>query len=448
VSERIRMRAWRARPAKWMFLPPVAIGASILIVAAALGPGATRDDVAVRPVPVRAITVEQTTVFPVLTGYGEARPLRTWQAVAPLPGRIATLHPDLHDGAQFTAGTVLATIDPTDYTLALKRAESIRAQARARLDELGLRTTDLTHSIDIESSALAIAEREFERRRTLAAAGHISRLEADAEEQRLLRQRQNLQSLRSQANLVPTQRAAQQAQLEEAEALVAKAREDLSRTEIVMPFTGRIDRLQIEATQYVASGQPMFTASTTDAVEVVVRVPPEQLWSRFPDVLERSAGPGTFDLSAEVVYEAGDVRLVWPGSVVRIDPALDPQTRTAQVYVRVDNVDYDLLVSGHLFVDVRVTGPALHNRIVVPRLAYREGRVYVIDTDSKLRRRSLDIAFRQDDIIVVARGLVAGDVLVTSELPFPVDGLAVLRVDDRDNVTATDSVSDTVGMRR
>jgi RND family efflux transporter MFP subunit len=433
MSLRDRLRAAIAgrplQPAPWMFFPPLAIGLIVLGVAFVLAPGAQRVDEERRAIPVRVMIVEPQSFVPALTGFGEARPDRAWQAIAQVPGRISHLHPELKDGAVIAAGTLLLEIDPTDYALAVKRAEAAKSLARARIDELDMRRVDLAESIEIETRALSIAEREFDRRRTLFESGHISRLEADAEEQRLLRQRQSLQSMRGQVNLIPAQQAALRAQLQESEAQLAKALEDLNRTRVTMPFDGRIERVQVEATQFVAAGQPMFAAGSTDAVEVVLRVPPEQLWARFPDLLDRRGGIELgAALSAEVSYEAGDLRLSWPGRVIRVDPSVDPVTRTAQLYIRVENVPDGGAspLGGHLYVRVRVEGPASADRIVIPRMAHHGGFVHVVDGELRARRRPIDVAFRQDDVIVVAGGLEPGEMLILSELLFPVDGMPVV----------------------
>jgi RND family efflux transporter MFP subunit len=445
MSAPARLMDWcgrlRRHPARWMFFPPLVLGLLVLLIAVAVSPGAERTTAGPQPVPVRAIHVEAAPFLPVLTGFGEARPARSWQAVAQVPGRVSFLHPDLKDGAEIASGTRLLEIDATDYELALKRAEAARSVTHARLEELKVRSSDLAESIDIEARALAIAEAEFERRRSLFQSGHISRFEADSEEQRLLRQRQNLQSMRSQANLVPAQQAALNAQLQEAEAQLAKAAEDLTRTRVTMPFDGRIERLQVDATQFVTAGQPMFGAGSTDAVEVVLRVPPEQLWTRFPGVLERRHGTDVSTaFSADVLYEAGDLRLSWTGEVARIDPGLDAETRMALLYIRVDDPATAQVfpLGSNLYVRVRVHGPALPGRIAIPRQAFHEGFVYVIDDASRVRRRAVDVAFRQDDHIVLARGLEPGELLVLTDLLFPVDGMPVVIANDVDRALSTD----------
>jgi RND family efflux transporter MFP subunit len=422
-------------PKRWLFFPPFLFGLAILIGSIALSGGAEHGAEQERSVPVRALTVTTRDLVPVLIGHGEARPEQVWQAVAQVPGRIAERNPALRDGAVVPAGTVLVTIDPHDYSLALRRAEAQLAAARAELTELEVRHRNLGASVAIESRALTLAEAELERRRLLGAQGHLSRLEVDAEEQRMLRQQQNLQSMRSQLDLVPTQREGLRAREAEAAVAVARAEEDLVRTRIVAPFDGRVRDVRIDTGQFVATAQSMFALESTSAVEVVVHAPVEQLINRFPDVAGASAD-ALDALGVIVTYRDRDLVLRWPGRVVRVDPAVDPHTRAATVFVRVDNADAALPLSGYLYVEVEIRGPALPDRIVIPRLAVHEGEVFVIDAEQRLRRVPVIVDFRQDDVAVVRDGLHPGDRVIQSDLPYPVDGMRVHEVDAEPGVAS------------
>jgi RND family efflux transporter MFP subunit len=387
-------------------------------------------------VPVRTFTVGPRALVPVLTGHGEAQPEQVWQAIVQVPGRVEVRHPELRDGAWISAGTLLAVVDPRDYELALRRAQAQQQSARAALDELAVRRQNVAAAVAIEERALALARTELERRQRLAVQGHLSRFEVDAEESRMLRQQQNLQSMTSQLDLIPSQRQALQAQLAEATVAVAKAEDDLARTRFVAPFDGRARDVRIEAGQFAGAGVVMFTLEATAAMEIVVRAPLEQLASRFSAVLRGSAPAGGSaadrggaaaldELQASVVYRDRELELRWPGRVVRVDPAVDPHTRAAQVFVRVDNADAPVPLSAHLYVEVEIRGPALADRIVIPRLALHEDEVFVVDAEQRLRRTPVVVDFRQDDVAVIRDGLRPGDRIVLTDLPYPVDGLPV-----------------------
>ena len=66
--------------------------------------------------------------------------------------------------------------------------------------------------------------------------------------------------------------------------------------------------------------------------------------------------------------------------------------------------------------------------LVVPRSALHGAAdgttlAYVVDADTRLRRKPVTIAFAQDDFVVVATGLNAGDRVVVSDPVPAIDGM-------------------------
>lgn len=423
--ERLR----QAGPRRLWFLPPVILGLIVLVISIVLAPGASRLEATQAAVPVRVMTVTPQTIAPRLVAYGEVQPDKIWRAVAQVPGRIVYRHPALKSGAVLTGGTRVLEIDPGDYELSLKRARAQQRSAEAGLEELKARAQDLETSIAIERQTLALTERDFERKRKLARDGHVSALELDAEKQRLLRQRQNVQNLEAQINLLPTQRTALEARIADARAQVARAIEDIDRTRITMPFDGRITAVNIEENQYAPAGQTLLVAETTENMEVLLEVPLESLVSRFPGVM-REHKPADNRLTASITYVSRDLSLQWSGRVTRIDPGLNKQTRAARVYVEIDANGSEIPARANLYARVELTGPELDGRIVIPRFAWHDGVVYLVDADNTLVKRPVTVAFRDSDRMAIASGLQPGDRLILTDIPYPVDGMPILPVEN------------------
>lgn len=417
-------RWWRPGLTRRWFFIPVVMGLIVLVTVVLLAPGPPRGP-ADRPVPlVRVTTVEPAAVTPTLTGYGEIRAEQTWRAVAQVPGRLVWRHERLRPGAAFAAGTHLAQIDPQDYELAVSRAESQQKAASAALAELNVRTRDLNVSQAIESEALEVAEREFQRRQRLAAGGHIAAVELDRERQQLLRQRQSLQGLEAQVNLLPAQRDTLDARVREAQLQLERARQDLERTRLDLPFTGRIVEVNAEVSQFVPAGQSVFTAATTDRLEALLEIPVEQLVSRFPGILSGTGPAAPEQLTATLTWAAGDVEFRWQGQVVRVDPALDGRSRAARVYIQVTD-SQATPPAGNVFARIDLTGPDLPERLSVPRLAVEAGHVWLVNADDRLEKRPVRVAFRDDVRAVIADGVAAGDRVLLTRLPFATPGMAV-----------------------
>lgn len=415
------------QPNRWWFLPPVAVGVLAVVLAVTLSSGVERSTDIEAPLPVRVMIVNPQTVTPSLTSFGEVRPRQQWQAVAQVPGKVSWRHPGLQTGASFPAGTRLLEIEPLDYEVAESRADAQLKTSLAAEAEVVSRVEDLARSIEIEERSLALARTRYARNVELSADGHVSQLQLDAEERELLRQQQTLQNLRTEANLLPAQQQAATARVAEARASLDKAEEDLNRTVFEMPFDGRIVSFEAESGQFVPAGQAMLSADSTRSVEVLVEVPYEHLVTRFPSVMANTAvmaEPGN-SLMADIGYRTTSGGLYWRGHVSRIDTGLSRQSRSARVYVHVDLQQDESPPATNLFVEVKILGPELEDLMVIPRLAWHQGTVLIADADNRLRRRSVTLAFAEEDHMVLAEGIAPGERIILTDIMFPADGMVV-----------------------
>ena len=63
---------------------------------------------------------------------------------------------------------------------------------------------------------------------------------------------------------------------------------------------------------------------------------------------------------------------------------------------------------------------------VLPRSSIRDGdRVLVVDADSRLRFRPVEVLRLQDDEALIEGGLAAGEVVCVSAMEAPVEGMEV-----------------------
>ena len=61
--------------------------------------------------------------------------------------------------------------------------------------------------------------------------------------------------------------------------------------------------------------------------------------------------------------------------------------------------------------------------MVVPRAALHAGHVYVVDSDSRLERRAVEVAFVQSSFAAIRSGLQGGEQVVLSDLYPAVAGM-------------------------
>lgn len=425
---------------KLLILPPLILGAAVLAAVVASRGGPERVAMVETAARVRVLEVAATPFVPRVTGYGTVVPGRSWSAVAQVAGRVARVAPELERGARVAAGTEIVKIADEDYQLAVARADAGIGSAQVGLDELALDEANLRASLEIEQRALALAERDLQRQRSLAGRGTTSQAAVDASDLEMVRQRAKVQDLENQLKLVPTRRRTQELTKVVNEADLATALLNLDRTSIATPFEGRVAEARVEATQYVGVGEVLAVLDGVETAEVDVQIPQARM-KPFAELgfggLGGTANPiGTLGaliervgLTAVVRLRFDDRDIEWPGRVVRISDTVDPATRTIGLIVVVDE-PYASARAGErpplikdMFVEVELRAGATAAAIVVPRSAVRDGAVLVVGAGSRLERRPVSAVRAFGDLVVVGDGLAPGDRVVLDDLAAAVPGM-------------------------
>lgn len=433
------------RGRKLLILAPLALGALAVLLAVNTREGPRRVPPEERVTPVRVVPATAVEVVPRALGYGNVRPGKAWEAVGEVSGTVIFRHPDLQRGAILPAGTELLRIDPADYRLAVAQIEANLRSVEAQLALLDAKALNTERSLAIEERSLNLGRKQLERTRELLRRGAIAQSESDREERSVLASEQVVQNLRNAMDLLPAERAAQEAMQDQLRAQLETARRNLSRTTIVAPFTCRIAAVNIELAQFAAKGQVLVEADSLDVAEVIAQVPIGKMLTLLPpDIrLPRDAGAAiprpseVLDIQSVVRLRTGAVDIEWPARFSRISDTVDPRTRTVGVIVAVDG-PYRQVEPGqrpplvkNMYVEVELRGPPRPKAVVIPRAALRGNQVHVADPDDRLDIRDVHVDFTQTSFVVLQSGLAAGERVVVSDLPFAVEDMRLDPVVDR-----------------
>ena len=116
---------------------------------------------------------------------------------------------------------------------------------------------------------------------------------------------------------------------------------------------------------------------------------------------------------------------------------VDPHTRTMGVIVEVLKSYAQSrpgvrppLVKG-MYCEVQLRGLPQAGQLVIPRHALRgDNRVLVLDSDNRLRKRSVQVAWCQGELAIIRQGLAVGDVLVVSDVVPAIQGMRIKPIQD------------------
>lgn len=192
------------------------------------------------------------------------------------------------------------------------------------------------------------------------------------------------------------------------------ARKNLDDTVLRAADAGVVARRHVEPGANVMPGIPVVTLVRTANMHATAPV---------PELLVARVKVG--DPARVIVAALGKTV---EGVVKEIAVVADPLTRTYDVKVLVPNPTGELRVG--MVAQVRIRLPGREDVLVVPPEAIRVDEqgtpaAFVVGADHKLVRRRLDLAGFVAEGTAVAKGLVEGDMVVTSGTPMLADGMTV-----------------------
>ena len=342
-------------------------------------------------------------------GAGTVRPWWEIDVAPEVGGKIVAVSPNLQSGGHVSAGEVLVRIDPADYENRVQQAEA-----------------------DVATQRVALLQAEEE--------AQIARTEYE--------QFRSRESRRGSGVVPPSplvlrepQLQAARAALERADAQLRDAQLMLSRTEVTSPFDGRVRNEMADVGRIVAAGQSLGQIYASDDVEVVVPLSDGDALL-IPNLWSLQAGDDDRSIPATVNIEYGARSFFWEGYVDRAESALDEQSRTIDVVVRVPDpfeggkaVGEDsetaappLLVGQ--FAEVAIAGLELTDYFILPRRALRPGsEVWAIGTNERTQIVDVDVLQETDELLYVTGDFTGGQLVIVAGITVATNGMEV-RVSD------------------
>lgn len=338
------------RRRRWIILSVMALIAAIMLVWEAEDTAdVTRADT---PPPLPVVTV--LTVMPAeavatVTAFSELRPRWDAEIRAAVSGRITQVHDAALAGERVDAGTPLFSIEGTRYETAVAAAE-------LALEEASLEVWRAQNAVTLARAAFARAGTEAPNDLAL-----------------------KLPQLRIAERIVIS-----------AKVQLKAARQQLSDTDVLAPFSGYVTKRMASLGQTVSVGEPLVHLSDDSRFELIVELNQAD-WA----LLDHPIAGSFAQLSHRDGTPLGRARVRRGGGF------LDPKTRQRRVFL--DVVDPgDTILAGD-FVRVAFEGRAIGQTLTVPESALsRAGYVWRVDADDLLERVEPSTLFRSNGQLVLA----------------------------------------------
>ena len=319
----------------------------------------------VRAVPVTAALVERKAVDLSVHAIGTVEPIRAVSVRSQVSGMLTKIA--FGEGDEVKEGQLLFEIDPRSFEADLKRAEATLARDQALLtnaDRQAKRYEELVQKDFVTQS-------QWEEVRTSAEVLKAT-VKADAES-------------------------------------VATARLQLEYATIRSPLTGRTGNLQVHAGDLIkANDVPLVIVNQIKPILVRFSVPAE----RLPEVQKYSAAT---NLTVRVLTSREAAGQTFEGTLCFVDNAVNGETGSILLKARFENRE-SVLWPGQ-YVDVVLVLKTDPDALTVPSQAVQPSQdgliVFVVKSDMTVEKRTVEVERTVDGTSVVAKGLTAGEQVVT-----------------------------------
>ncbi len=390
---------------------------------------------------VEVITIKQIPFRGRATAYGNVEPMVFLTARSEVSGKITYIHPALKKGASLPKGTLVLRIEPTSYQFSLEQSQAVLESSLSSLKQLQIEEKTTQSSYQLSKKNLRTEEKQLKRLRDIHKQKMISQSEVDIEEQKVLQLQQQLEDLKGKLAAYHSRTQAIEAQIKQSKTQLAQSQDTLGRTEIRLPINGRIGKVSVEKGEYISTGSILFEASGTQAVEINAQLPVRQFYPlmigldnhsiNIEDPEQLQIAFAKMKLQANVSLVGYDPRFAhWKGELLRISESIDPQRDTIGLVVAVSH-PYKNVIPGKrppllkgMYALVEFYTPA-RSRLVIPRKAIHQGRVYIATASNQLEIRTIRPLFRQGELVVIDSGLSEGEQLIINDVIPVMDGLPV-----------------------
>ena len=335
---------------------------------------------ALGPVPVVVTKVARSSIPVYLPGLGNVSPYYTVTVKSRVDGQLMKV--DFNEGDLVKEGQVLIEIDPRPYQVQLELAEATLAHDQA---------------------LLANAKVDLDRYQLLVKTDAIPS-----------------QQLDTQKALV----AQYEATIKQDQATIDNAKLQLVYSKITAPITGVVGLRLVDPGNIVHASDTngMITITQLQPIAVLFTIPEDDL----PQVTQKLRAGAHLPADA---YNRDNSKKLASGTLMTLDNQIDNTTGTSKLKAVFDNKDNALFPQQ--FVNIRLLVDTLTNQLVVPNVAVQNGQqgtfVYVVDADSKVHLRTVQVGITTADSADILGGITDGDQVVIDGTDRLIEG-AVVRV--------------------
>jgi RND family efflux transporter MFP subunit len=332
-------------------------------------------------------------------------------------------------GARVHEGQLLATVDTPELDEELKQAQADQAEAEAAFEQAkaGLKetiATELKAEADLSRTKTNLDYSHVTAARwdNLAQRGAVSLQSRDEKIRAYNAEQANVTASGAEVKAAKSQVEASRAQVEVARAQVVAKKANVAKVaakkafqQVVAPFSGVITYRKVDAGDLISSGSTsnnheLFQLAKIDRLRIYINVP--QTFARYL----KTGFPAELQVS-----EYPERKFI--GTITNVAGGLDPNSRTMQTEIQIDNRD-EALMPG-MYAQVTMIGKRTAPWLKIPGttlVTKDQGQFVAIIDGENARFKAVQIGRDFGDEVEIVSGVKPGDKIIVNPPVDLIDG--------------------------
>lgn len=344
------------------------------------------------PLPVKVSTAKIGEIVLKLKTIGEVEAVKIVKVKAELKGDIKRLNVD--EGKHVKEGEILAELDDTEYRLRFEEAEVNRLEKLSRFyiqNQFGEVMPDLSNE---EMEKVEQKKKEYEKALELWKEGLIS--EKELEKAKREYELSLIEKGEKREDVLSATIGFSQADI-----AYKQAKLNLEKTKIKAPFSGIITDIKVKEGSSVGVGEELMTLVNIDRLRVRAKV------------LESEVGKLAAGRKATLKFSSYPEK-TFSGIVKSISPIVDPNDKTCNVFIDLENLGE--LIKPGMHCEVAIDAEIFKGKLIVPResILVRGGRKLCFVVEGELAKwRYVETGLEDDENVEILSGVSEGEKVIT-----------------------------------
>lgn len=341
-----------------------------------------------------------------ISGFGFVKSIEEVTITSEINGLILLKSPQAYSGLSLKKGDVVFEIYHKDLDLQIENTQKGIDKLAMEKKELLIQLDQVTNELKSQKEILVLSEKENKRMEVLSSGDHIPVNQSDQTKMQYLQTKIRTENLESILQSLPLKQSSIDESIKQNQIQLLEIKEKILKATIIAPFDCIVKEVFVEAGAIASPGLKLISVYNDKTIEIAVNINKNE-----EGLINRCQ-----NLSDIKLMVVGQENIL--GVYHRIEGKLATTTKLLTIVFRTNGLKS--LIPGEL-TSIKILVPVKEKYFKIKKEIVRNG-IIPLAVNQTLKQIMITPRFDLGDFYIVTENLHDGDQIVTTQLPYAIDG--------------------------